>query len=43
MNKKEILDYLQLSLNETSDYELKPCFNSFQPGQLTWIKIERVR
>ena len=42
MNKKEILEYLETYLDETSEYEFKPCFNSLQPGQLTWIKIEKV-
>jgi len=43
MNKKEILDYLNLYLDTTGEYEFKPCFNALQQGQLTWIKIERVR
>ena len=41
MNKKMILKYLNTYLDATAEYDFKPCFNAFQRGQLTWIKIEK--
>jgi len=42
MNKKAILNYLDIYLDETADYEIYPGFNSLAQGQLMWIKIEKV-
>jgi len=42
MNKKDIIKYLDIYLDNTVDYEIYPGFNPLAGNSLMFIKIEKV-